>query len=415
MARHNLGTVVRFEFVRTIARRRFWVATLIVPVALVVVSLLVSASNSSTESSAQSLKDARITFAYTDASGIVSPSVAERAGGRPATGAAAGIAAVKAGHLDAFFAYPAHPATQTIRVYGVDKGVFTNGRYGAVAQQVLQASATAKTGSPQLGAIIAGDLTTATATYDDGREAGGIGAVIPPLLYLLIFYILIVLLGNQMLNSLLEEKENRVTEMILTTIDPNDFILGKVLSLFLIGIVQILVFVIPLAVGYAFFRTSLNIPDLGLNGLQLDPQRMIVGALILLGGFALFVGTLVALGAAMPTAKDAGPIFAALMVLIFVPFYIISLVVSDPGAPLVQLFTFFPYSAPITSLLRNAFGTLPLWQAIVIIVELFALAAIVLRIAARVFRYGSIEYSRKVDIRTALAAGTRGRAASAGR
>ncbi len=80
-----------------------------------------------------------------------------------------------------------------------------------------------------------------------------------------------------------------------------------------------------------------------------------------------------------------------------------------------QLFTYFPYSAPITSLLRNAFGTLPLWQAVVVIVELFALAAIVLRVAAQVFRYGSIEYTRKVDIRTALAARPRGRAASTGR
>jgi ABC-2 type transport system permease protein len=124
--------------------------------------------------------------------------------------------------------------------------------------------------------------------------------------------------------------------------------------------------------------------------------------LILLGGFSLFTGTLVALGAVMPTAKDAGPIFGALMILIFIPFYTVTLVVSDPSAFIVQVFTFFPYSAPVTALLRNAFGTLPLWQAIFVIVELFVLSAIVLRLAVRLFRYGSIEYTRKVSIRDVL-------------
>jgi ABC-2 type transport system permease protein len=402
MARHNVSTVVWFEFVRTVSRRRFWIATLAVPLMLVVVALLVTLSNSSTSSSAQALKNAHFTFAYTDASGLVDPTIARQVGGHVMATSADGIAAVTNGRLDAFFAYPAHPATETTRVYGADKGIFTNGRYSSVAERILQASAAEKIGSPELTAITAGQVATATITYQNGRVAGGIGAVIPPLLYLVIFYILIVLLGNQMLNSLLEEKENRVTEMILTTIDPNNLILGKVISLFLVGIVQILAFAIPMAIGYIFFRTSLNIPDLGLSGLELDPQRMIVGALLLLGGFALFVGTLVALGAAMPTVKDAGPIFAALMVLIFVPFYSISLIVSDPNALLVQLFTYFPFSAPITGLLRNGLGTLPLWQAAILIVELFAIAAIVLRIAARIFRTGSIEYSRKVNLREAL-------------
>ena len=61
---------------------------------------------------------------------------------------------------------------------------------------------------------------------------------------------------------------------------------------------------------------------------------MVVGALLMLGGFTVFTGVLVAIGAVMPTAKDAGTIFGRLMALIFVPFYAISLIISDPRAPL---------------------------------------------------------------------------------
>jgi ABC-2 type transport system permease protein len=402
MKRHNLGTVVSFEFLRTITKGRFWIATLFVPVILIIVFLLVFASNSSTSESAAAQKDAHFSFEYTDASGLIDESVVDKLGGKLAADDDSGIAAVKGGEMEAFFAYPVDPTKQPIKVYGADSGVFQNGKYSSVAESILTTSVESRVDSPQYTAILQGDVSSNTSTFNDGRVAGGFNAVIPALLFLAIFYIVILLLGNQMLNSTLEEKENRVTEMILTTINPTSLIVGKIISLFMIGIVQMLVFAIPTVLAYLFFRSQLNIPEFNLSAFVFDPQQMIVGALILLGGFSLFTGTLVALGAVMPTAKDAGPIFGALMVLIFVPFYTITLIISDPNATIVQIFTYFPYSAPVTALLRNAFGTLPLWQAIIIIVELFVLSAIVLRVAVRLFRYGSIEYTNKVKIRDVL-------------
>src|SRR5665811_1892134 len=68
----------------------------------------------------------------------------------------------------------------------------------------------------------------------------------------------IVLLGNQMLTSTLEEKENRVTEMILTTLNPTTLIIGKVISLFMVGLMQMLIFALPVIIGYLFFRSNLS-------------------------------------------------------------------------------------------------------------------------------------------------------------
>ena len=246
-------------------------------------------------------------------------------------------------------------------------------------------------------------MDVTSVTYKDGQEAGGFSALIPPLFFLLIFYVVILLLGNQMLSSTLEEKENRVTEMILTTVNPTTLILGKIVSLFVIGLVQVLVFALPVIVGYLFFRESLALPGFDLSTLTFDPQKMIVGALLLIGGFTLFTGTLVAIGAAMPSVKDAGAFFGMMMALIFIPFYIVALIVSDPSAFIVQVFTYFPFSAPVTAMLRNGFGSLEWWQSAIIIVELFGLGYLMLRLAVRLFRFGSIEYTRKVSLKTALA------------
>ena len=402
ISNHNLRTVMSFEVRRTITKKRFWVATLMVPVLLGIVFGLVIASNSSTQNSIAAQKSANFTFAYTDASGIISPLLVKKLGGVAASSPSAGVADVRSGRIDAFFAYPADPTKHTIEVYGRDVGIFNDSKYATVATRLLQLSAEVKIASPVLATLAQGSVRVNSTTYVNGVASPGLKGVVPPLIYLVVFYIVIVLLGNQMLNSTLEEKENRVTEMILTTVDPNTLIIGKILSLFTAGLLQMAIFVSPVVVGYLFFRSSLNLPNFNLTSLVFNFSSMTFGALVLLGGFTLFTGTLVAIGAVMPTAKEAAGFFGVMMAMIFIPFYISSLIVSHPSALIVQIFTYFPYTAPVTGMIRNAFGSLSPLEAIALIVEQFAFGFVVLRIAVQLFRFGSIEYTKKVSIRTAL-------------
>lgn len=63
-----------------------------------------------------------------------------------------------------------------------------------------------------------------------------------------------------------------------------------------------------------------------------------------------------------------------------------------------QIFTYFPLSAPVTAMLRNAFGLLSPLESAIVIVELFVVGFLILRLAIHLFRYGSIQYSRKLSI-----------------
>jgi len=72
--------------------------------------------------------------------------------------------------------------------------------------------------------------------------------------------------------------------------------------------------------------------------------------------------------------------------------------VSDPRALIVQIFTYFPLSAPVTAMLRNGFGTLSPLEATIVIAELFIIGFLILRLAVHLFRYGSIQYSSKLSI-----------------
>ncbi len=404
MRRHGLRNVVTFEVRRTLTKKRFWLATLLVPGMLVVVFGISFASNSSSEAASQEQSNAQFAFEYTDPSGLINAGLAKDAGGTLVDSADQGVSDVKSEAVAAFFAFPTDPATQAIEVYGVNDGIFGNGKYSTVAINLLKASATQQIGSSQLSAIVQGAATTNTTTFENGRIAGGIESVIPPLLYVVLLYIVIILMGNQMLSATVEEKENRVTEMILTTIRAKTLLVGKVISLFVIGFVQMLAFAVPVGVAYAFFRDKLNFPNVDLGALQFQVGPMAIGALLLVGSFALFTATLVAIGAAMPTVKDASPFFAGMVITLFLPIYAIGLIITSPHTPIVQVFTLFPYTAPVTALARNALGSLPLWMAVVDIVVLFGLSAVMLQIAVGVFKYGSIEYGKKVSLKGAFAA-----------
>ncbi len=200
-------------------------------------------------------------------------------------------------------------------------------------------------------------------------------------------------------------RQSRVTEMILTTLNPTTLISGKVLALFAVGAVQILVFASPFIIGYLFFREQVSIPDVDLTALVFEPVPMIIGFLLLVGGFTLFTTTLVAIAAVMPTAKEAGNFISVMMALIVVPFYAISLIFSNPQALIVQLFTYFPFSSPVTAMLRNGLGSLSTTEAAVVIAILFIGSGLMFRLAVRLFQYGSIAYTTKVNIKTALSNG----------
>lgn len=406
--RHNLGTVIWFEFIRTIKKPSFWAATLAFPILIAIIFGVIIYSSKTTDDSADSLANEKFSITYLDDSKIINPDMASQLKASQASDKQAAINAVKDHHVDAFFYYPKDVNTQKIEVYGKDAGLFENGKYEAVAKSLLSASADAAIGSSQLVAIAKGEVSLEATTYkENGEESAGWMAAIPPLIFLVLFYFTIAMLGNNLLNSTVEEKENRVTEMILTTINPTNLIVGKLIATFMAGITQGLVLLVPIVTAYIVLGNDAgiaNLPNLDMiNELVVDPVTMTIGALLFIGGMLLFTGTLVAIGAIMPTAKEAGQYFGIAILTMFIPFYIFSLILSNPESLIVKVFTYFPFTAPVTALLRNAFGSLSTVEASIVIAELILLGIIIIRVAVSLFRYGAMEYSGKLSLKTIFA------------
>ncbi len=394
----NFLTVVRFEVVRTLRKPVFWAVALGVPVLFIALAGLSVFSSMAAPSAISEISKQTRSFSYTDDSGLIDPAVAAKAGGHPAQDPEAARAQVQAGKQNLYIHFPRNPTKQPVRVYAKDVGLINNSAYSDVAGAVLQKSVALKIGSPQLAVLARGDAAIDTVTYADGHETGGVREFLPPLMWLVLFFMAITMLGNQMLNITVEEKENRVTEMILTTIRPTVLIAGKVVAVCLVGLVQAAVFALPglaVAVGAA-----LSLPS-G-QGLVIDPERMVVGFLLFAAGFLLFTGLLICLGSIMPTAKDAGGAFAAVVIVLFLPLYAVTLVLSQPHGLAAQVMTYFPLTAPMTAMLRNAGGSLSVWEAAIVLVIVLVCAAGFLALGARLFATGSLSYDQRLNVFRAL-------------
>lgn len=396
---YNLGTVFGFEVVRTLKKKSFWITALSFPIIIGLVFAIIFFSNKATSEAAVESNNQSFSLAVTDTSNVVAPALLKQLGADQVTDKAKGIAAVQSGTYDAYFYYPPDISKQKVEVYGKDVGLFDNGRYESVALMLLQQSV-AKKVDAQTTAILQKSVAIDAVTYKDGQVYNGFAQLIAPGVFLVLFYILIAMFGNQMLTSTTEEKENRVIEMILTTIKARTLIIGKILSLIVLAFIQIVVIMVPIIVVYLLFREQLAIPNIDLTNIPLDPFRIAIGAALFSFSFLLFTGLLVAIGAAVPTAKEAGGFFGLVMIFLFGPLYAVSLFLSAPDSPIVRLLSFFPFTAPIPLMLRNAVGNLSGSDAAIGIAILAVSATIIMAIAIRLFRYGALEYSNRLSLST---------------
>lgn len=392
---HNLMVVFKFESIRTLKKKSFLITALLFPIMMAAIFGIVVASNNATEDAAKKMQDATFSIQVTDESQLIDQRTLAALKAIKPSSKQAGIDAVKSGQVDAYFYYPADVTKDKIEIYGKDVGMFDNGKYDSVAKAILTQSASSQI-SPNLTAILGNKTLSQVTTYRDGTPYDGFKEAIVPGLFLVLFYFLIAMFGNQMLTSTTEEKENRVIEMILTTVQAKTLIIGKVLSLITLAIVQAIIFLAPVIIGYLLLHNQLSLPSLDLTSLPFNPLRIASAFAIFAASFLLFTGLLVAVGAASPSAKEAGSYFGILMILLFGPLYAVTLFVSSPESPLVRFLTFFPFTAPIPALLRNAVGNMSGTDTAVVIAILIATATVVMTAAVQLFKKGAIEYDRNL-------------------
>ena len=394
---HNFGMVFKFEVLRTLKKPTFWLIALGFPVMIGLIFGIVFWSNRATQEAAEKLQEQNFSIMMTDDSGLIKPEVAAAMKVQRVDSEAEGIEKVKHHQTDAYFYIPKNLEKDSVRIYGQDTGVFENNKYGAVVRTLLSSSVDSKvTGSEAL--IIKQKVNSSLTTYKDGKESGGMKEMIVPGFFLVLFYLLIAFFGNQMLTSTIEEKENRTVEMLLTTVQAKTLIVGKIWALITLSLIQGMIIVLPVLVGYFLFGHQLHLPNFDLSQIVFDPTRIAVAIALFGASFMMLTGLLVTVGAMMPTAKEASSWVGLVMILLFGPLYGGSVFISYPESTFSMAMSYFPLTAPIPLMLRNTVGNLSLIEALIGVAVLVVSAVLIMMLAVRVFRYGAMSYDSKLSL-----------------
>lgn len=399
---HRFVAVARREYVSIVTKRSFWVATFLFPILIVVLGGISAVSaKSAKKSEEQQAGEAKHIEVY-DPSGTIDDALVRPPLERTADLDAA-IADVKSGKIDAVIAFPERLSPDShVVIHAKETWITQRSRFEGTARDLLKNSILNRVRDPDLVAVFNAKLTVDTTTYKDGKQAQHISALIVPGIFLALFYLLLLMSTNTLLTCMTEEKENRVIEMLLTSIEVRELLFSKLLGLLAVGVTQmVLTLVFTLGVGGSL---KAKLPfDIDLSKIVLDPVSIGLAFFYTLSGYLLYATIMAGVGAIVPTAREASGLVAFFMISALSPFYFITALVAEPTGPTAVITSYFPLTAPLVLVLRNALGALSPVEIALSIVAMVAYIGIGFVIAVKLFRLGALEYGQRVSIRRLFA------------
>ena len=236
--------------------------------------------------------------------------------------------------------------------------------------------------------------------------------------YLIMMFIIIY--GNMVMRSVIEEKTSRIVEIIISSVKPFQLMIGKIIGTSLAGLLQFfiwaiigisLLFAASVFLGVNVGPTARVSPELmhaaqqEMNGTaqmyikelwNLPIASILVGFVIyFIGGYFLYSSFYAAIGAAVDNQTDSQqfllPIIMPLMLSVYVGFFT---VINDPHGTVAVVFSMIPLTSPIVMLMRIPFGV-PLWQIAISVTLLFGSFFFVVWFAAKIYRIGILMYGKK--------------------
>lgn len=202
--------------------------------------------------------------------------------------------------------------------------------------------------------------------------------------YAMMSVIFIAVMGSSslMLNSLAYEKENRVLEVLILSTSPQQFLLGKIAGLGLVGLLQVLVWN---SSGLVLLALSGDL--LGLSIYQLPVSTLAWGIVYFLLGYLFYAALMASVGALVPGLREASQATFLLTLPMMAPFMLSVGLISTPNGFLAVFFSLFPMTSPLGMMLRLSTGEpIPGWQLALSIGLLAAATLLVIRLAAGLFR-----------------------------
>lgn len=226
-----------------------------------------------------------------------------------------------------------------------------------------------------------------------GREAKGSGGtkLLEVVVMVMLLYMAVLLYGISVMRSVLEEKNSRILEVLLSSATSTQLMTGKLLGVGAVGLTQILVWVVMAGV-FALPALAMQ-PALG--ELQIPPAVLVAFAVFFLLGYLLYSTIYATIGAITTTEQEGQQLQFFIVIPLVLSVFMLAPVVRTPDAPAVVWMSMIPFFAPLLMYARIVVQTPPAWQIALSLFLLIATIAGILILCARIYRIGILVYGKR--------------------
>ena len=245
--------------------------------------------------------------------------------------------------------------------------------------------------------------------------------------YILAFvlYMFLLIYGSMVMQSVIEEKNNRVLEVMVSSVKPFDLMMGKILGVGSVAVLQVVIWGV-LILGMGTLVVPHLMPDevmasataieqgAALQNADLDPEMMQAIAavtdvsylmkifvsmiLFVFGGFLLYAAMFAAVGSAVDNVQDASQLQTPITVPIILGLLMMMAVINDPTSKLAFWFSVIPFTSPIVMMARIPYD-IPTWEIVLSLVVLYASFVALVWFAAKIYRVGIFMYGKKPTLK----------------
>jgi ABC-2 type transport system permease protein len=245
------------------------------------------------------------------------------------------------------------------------------------------------------------DFTTRHTTGEE-EESSGLAAFLVGYVVMFVLYLAIVLYAVNVLRSVVQEKTNRVVEIMVAASKPRALMLGKILGVGAVGLIQVTLWAVMGMITINQRGALLGMFGVDAGGWSVPPMDAADIAVILtyfLLGYFFYAAIFAAIGAMVSSEQEAQQAQTPVMMILIVPMLCVQLVANDPRGPVAEVLTQVPFSSAVLMPMRWSLGGASLVSLFVSIGILAVSTYLVARIAARIYRVGILMYGKRPSLR----------------
>ena len=229
----------------------------------------------------------------------------------------------------------------------------------------------------------------------EGAGLGLISQIAVPMVFALLFTVIIGVTSGYMLNAVVDEKTNFTAEILLTSVSPTQLMAGKMIGNLAIGLTQLLVWggipLLAIGVAAAYFPI--------LAFLEIDAGLVWVSFGLVILGVLQISALLTVLGATVAESREAQQVSSLITFVFMVPYFFLSKLMFEPGSTAAVVLSIFPLTAPLSMPFRMSSSSVPVWQIIFSFGLSLAAVAGMIWLAGVAFHRGILQYDRRLRLK----------------